>query len=175
MSRLLIAIITAAALCTSLFANADANPAEIKKLAETLAEATVKGNSGKVLDHTFDRVVQMLGGREKGVSTMNSAIRRMKQSGFTIAGYKIGDPGPIQTEGKYSFTVVPATIEMKTTNARLVTKSYILGISSDSGKTWKFVDGAGLKNVEMRSRVLPKLPEGFTLPEIPMPEILPGT
>ena len=151
-----------------------AEPAEIKKLAESLAEATIKGNSGKVLDHTFEKVVQMLGGREKGVSTMNSAIRRMKQSGFAIVGYKIGDPGPVQTEGKYSFTVVPAAIEMTAPNSRLITKSYLLGISADAGKTWKFVDGAGLKNIEMRSRVLPKLPAGLTLPEIPMPEIVPG-
>lgn len=151
-----------------------ADSAEIRKLAESIGEATIKGNSSKVIDQTFDKAVQILGGREKGISAMNSAMRRMRQSGVAIVGYKIGEPGPVMAEGKYSFCVVPATLEMNVPKARLVSKSYLLGISSDAGKTWKFLDGAGLKDLEMRNRVLPKLPAGLTLPEIPMPEIIPG-
>ena len=54
---------------------------------------------------------------------------------------------------------------------KAVSKSYLLGISSDGGKTWKFADGAGLDKKESRDKTLPKLPAELQLPMIEPPAI----
>jgi hypothetical protein len=57
---------------------------------------------------------------------------------------------------------------MKHPKGKFIVKSYLLGISSDNGKTWKFVDGAGLD--DKITGGLPKLPAKLKLPEKQKPE-----
>jgi hypothetical protein len=80
-------------------------------------------------------------------------------------------PGEFLTEGDYTFVVVPTKLDMTIPCGKAVAKSYLLGISPDGGKTWKFVDGSGMENKEFREKGLPKLPAKLKLPVKEMPEI----
>jgi hypothetical protein len=156
-----------------LFATAGNPPpsAAVKKLAEVLGEATIKGDFAKVIDHTYEPLVKELGGRVAAIMKIETAMKQLGDQGIAIKAYKIGTPVEFLTEGANTFIVVPTAMEMTFPAGRANMKSYLLGISPDAGKTWKFADGAGLSNKSLRDRLLPKLPAKLKLPEIQQPEI----
>jgi hypothetical protein len=147
-------------------------PAEIKKLAQGLGDATIKGEYDKVIDSTHDGLVKMLGGRDKAIEATKTAMKGVAEKGVTISKYTVGDPGEQVTEGANTFTVLTTVTELKAPVGKIVSKGYLLGISADGGKTWKFADGAGLQNAKVRETALPKLPEKLKLPEPSKPEVV---
>jgi hypothetical protein len=172
MGRLSAACITVAISSFAISADEPPKTAAVKKLAEAMGDATTKGDYAKVIDHTYDGIVKALGGRAEAIETMKATMKQLTDKGFTIKLYKVGDPGDLLTEGGNTFVIVPTIMEMATPKGKVVGKSYLLGIASDAGKTWKFVDGSGMDNKEFRDRVLPKLPPKLKLPEKQKPEIV---
>ncbi len=137
----------------------------VKEKAREVSRAVVKGDHAKVVELTYPKVVEVMGGRNKMISTIDAIMKQMKKDGFAIKSNTIGEPSEMLTEGVNTFVVVPTTLEMTSPNGTLSSKSYLLGISPDKGKTWKFVSGSGIDNPQMRLRVLPKLPPKLKLPE----------
>jgi hypothetical protein len=144
----------------------------VKKLAKELGEATLKGDHAKVIDCTHDGIVKELGGRAKAIQTTNTIMRTLRSQGITFKTFEAGDPGEFHTEGANTFVLVPTRVEMTIPDGRMIAKSYLLGISADGGKTWKFADGAGLAQKEQRDKVLPKLPDTLKLPEKQEPQVI---
>ncbi|MFM7148374.1 MAG: hypothetical protein ACKO23_00870 [Gemmataceae bacterium] len=147
----------------------------VKKLAQELGAATMKGDNAKVIDYTYDTLVKAMGGREKAIEAVEAVMKQMKAQGITIKVFHAGDPGEFLTEGGNTFVVVPTRVEAVFSKGKVISKSYVLGISSDEGKTWKFADGSGIiKQKELREKLLPKLPAKLKLPEREKPEIIPN-
>lgn len=67
-------------------------------------------------------------------------------------------------------TAAPQQEDSKALQARKLAQE--LATATLAGKSRKFVDGAGLQRKANRER-LPSLPNGFELPPIPQPELLP--
>jgi hypothetical protein len=133
----------------------------------------LKGDHAKVVDLTYPKIVEIIGGRDKMRATLETAMKQMKDRGFSIRSLQVEEPAEILTEGNNTFAVVPTTIEMTAPGGKLVGKSYLLGISADGGKTWKFIDGAGLATKQMRDLVLPsKLPARLKLPAKQDPQFI---
>jgi hypothetical protein len=147
--------------------------ATVKKLAQELGDSTVTGDYANVIDHTYDSFVKVMGGRENAIKVTESAMEKMKAQGVALKTFEVGDPGEFLAEGSNTFVVVPTTIEMAIPGGKMLSKSYLLGISPDEGKTWKFVDGRGItKHKEALDKFLPKLPAGLKLPDEKQPEIV---
>jgi hypothetical protein len=146
-------------------------PATVKKLAEGIGEATIKGDYAKVIDSTHDNVVKSLGGRAEAIKTTESAMKTLMSRGITIKSYTVGQPGEFLTEGDNTFVVIPTSVEMTIPKGKVVGKSYLLGISPDAGKTWKFAEGAALDTQAGRD-LLPKFPAKLKLPEKQNPQII---
>src|SRR5438094_10588757 len=89
-----------------------AKKATVKKLAQEIGEATLKGDHGKLMDHTYDGVIKQLGGREKAIAAIDTIMQSMKSQGITIKSFKVGEPGEFLSEGGNTFVVVPTGIEM---------------------------------------------------------------
>jgi hypothetical protein len=167
----LIGIVLASS-CLTAGANEQSKSA-VKKLAQEMGAATIAGEYGKVMDHTYPAVVKAAGGREKVIEATKALMDKLKDQGITVTKYDVGEPGAFHTEGDNTFVVVPTVTEMKTPKGTLRGKSYLLGISPD-GKAWTFVDGAGLQNRQFREKVLPKMPAKLKLPEQSKPELITG-
>lgn len=146
--------------------------AVVKRLAQELGTATMRGDYAKVIDGTYDRIVEELGGREKAIKVIETGMRKLRAKGITFKAYKVGDPGEFHREGNNTFVVVPTVLEMSAPGNKLIGKSYLLGISGDGGKTWKFADGAGMDRKEVREKVLPKLPAKLKLPAKEAPKVV---
>ena len=155
-----------------LFAEEPSKGEKVKKLAVSLADATKKNDVAGVVDHTYPAVIEFLGGREKAISRIDASMKQMKDNGIEVRSVDVGAPGEFLTEGKNTFVIIPTTTVMGFAKGSLKSKSYLLGISPDEGKTWTFLDGAGLQTPTYRDKVLPKLPEKLKLPEKQKPELV---
>ncbi len=143
-----------------------------KKIASELAAAMIKGDHAKVVDRTYDKIVEMAGGREKMIRGIGELAKAMEAKGVKFHALNVGEPGDVLTEGKFTFVVVPTVMVMRVPNASLTGKSFLLGISLDDGKSWKFVEGAKLTDKAVRGKVLPPLPAQLKLPAMEMPVIV---
>lgn len=77
------------------------------------------------------------------------------------------------TEGNNTFVLVPTVLEVyiASNKVKIITRPYLLGISSDTGKTWKFVGGAQANKMS-DDQFLPKLPAKLILPKEQDPEFI---
>lgn len=150
------------------------NPkAVVKKLVEEIRDATLKGDYTRVVDSTYDSFVKELGGRKKAITTITSMMNQMKANGVTLKAYGVGEPGTFHVEGNNTFVVIPTTLKMTIPNGKMSTKSFLLGISPDKGKSWKFVDGAGFAQNKVKIiKMLPKMPAKLKIPEMEKPTII---
>jgi hypothetical protein len=158
--------------CFTVHAQEESKSGVVKQKAQEIAQAVVKGDHAKVADFTYPKIVEAMGGREKMIAFIDMTMKSMKEKGFAIRSVKVDAPGEFLTEGENTFVVVPTVMEMTAPGGKLVGRSYLLGISSDGSKTWRFADGSGLANQEMRAKVLPKLPDKLKLPEQQKPEFV---
>jgi hypothetical protein len=137
-----------------------------KQKASEVAQATVKGDFDKIATLTYSKVIDEMGGREKMIAAMKTGFKDLKARGIEFRSAKVESASPLVAGGTEDYTIVPFTLEMKVPGGRATTKSFLLGISADKGKTWTFVDGSGIGNDEtMRKRLLPNLPKKLILPE----------
>ena len=141
---------------------------KVKEDVTSLNDALIDGNYTKVIDMTHSNVVKMLGGREKAISTMKRSMEELKKSGFEINKSTVRDASDIVKLDKEWYLYVPFDLTMKTPQAKLTVQSYVIGVSTDQGKTWGFVDGSYGDSVK---KVLPNLPSALKLPEAKKPTI----
>jgi len=174
MVRFAAAICLLAVICLQTVADEPAKPdkAAVKKLAQELGTATVKGEYAKVIDNTIDTAVEQLGGREQAIKSVEAIMKALTNNGISLTNFQANEPGDFVNEGNSTFVIVPTKLEMKTPDSKLLVKSYFIGVSTDNGKSWKFVDGAGMDNAEFRSKIFPKMPAKLKLPEKEKPEII---
>jgi hypothetical protein len=139
--------------------------------ARAVGKAVLDGDFAKVADLTHPKIVEFMGGKDKMVEQTKAAMAKLKEQGITFKGYTIGKLGEPVIDGKTAYLVVPTTVEMAAPATKIEAESYLLGVTTDGGKTWTFVDGAGLANAEMKKKVFPTLPEGLTLPAPKPPKV----
>ena len=144
----------------------------VKKLAKEMAEATIGGDYGRVIDYTHPAGLKEAPSRKEAIKRIEAMFQQLNDAGFSVTKYEVGDPGDFHTQGDNTFVVVPALMEMKFPAGKIITRSYLLGISSDRGKSWKFLDGSGLQDEKSRAKMLPGMPATLKLPEVGKPEII---
>jgi hypothetical protein len=151
------------ALCSVAGAQTDPRIDLVKQKADELGRATVAGNFGLVLDMTYPKIVEQMGGREKALGIIETWMKTTRDQGIEILTFRIGAPSEFKTGGSDLFIVIPTEVDAKLRDGKLTTKSFLVGISSDQGKTWFFADGAQLNEENIKS-MFPKFPAALKLP-----------
>jgi hypothetical protein len=140
-----------------------ATPEQVRAKAQECADAMLGGDYGKVADLTHPKIVNEIGGRSKMVETMTTAVAQMKAQRFSLKSYTAKAPGEILGSGSDRMAVVPTAMEMQTPTGTLKQNSYLLGISSDGGRNWTFVDGSEMTADRLKF-VVPNPPKDLKLP-----------
>jgi len=154
-------------------ANAADNPSPkqvVKEKVEEINNALIKEDFAKVIELTHPKAIELVGGKEKAISALESVIKEMKTRGLAFRATKIDDPSDPLAVGTELFVVAPFVLESKAPFGKVVQKSFYIGVSSDRGKTWVFVNGD--YSVDTIKKVLPNLPEKLKLPEHEKPVIV---
>jgi hypothetical protein len=135
------------------------------KQAEAISKALFDGDYAKLADATHSNVVEIMGGKEKMIEQIKDEMEKLKGMGFKLELQNVGKPHDPVIDGTTAYMVVPTTLKIKTPDSTITSDSYLLGMTTDGGKVWVFVDGAGMANESIKDKVFPKLPAGLKLPE----------
>jgi hypothetical protein len=144
-------------------ATADPQTEQIRAAAQENGTALTTGNYARLVDLTFPKVVELIGGREKMIELVRSGTEEMKAQGNAILSAEVTEPKEVISSGERRFAIVPLTVRMKVPEGTLRTKGFLLAISTDKGKTWTFIDGAGLTK-EKLAQLISKVPAQLALP-----------
>jgi hypothetical protein len=139
----------------------------LKVQAEARAKATVSGDFAKVADFTYPPLVERFGGKEKMVAVLKNDSAQMKAEGFELAAMTIGQIKQIAKVDNEIFAIVPVAITIKSPDGKEVGESSMVGISTDNGVNWKFIDGI---NQERFKAMFPKAAEKLQIPDEKPPQ-----
>jgi hypothetical protein len=123
-----------------------------------------------VVDCLPDDLVATMGGRADIVAQMKKATA---EGGWHIDSADITEPTAVVKGGNHWFAIVPETIHTRLPEGRVVLASFLLGVSADDGRSWRFVDGAKL-TPESAKAMFADYPATLTLPAVGEPELQRG-
>src|SRR5207248_2631782 len=162
--------VAAIAVCAQ-FANADPQTERIRNLAAENSAALTAENYPRLVELTYPKVVEMIGGRDKMIETLRRGSEDMKAHGSAILGAEVSEPKEVVTVGDRQFAILPMTVRVRVPDGTLRSTGFLIAVSEDHGKTWTFIDGAGLK--EKLVQVLPEFPPQLLLPPREQPVLEP--
>jgi hypothetical protein len=137
---------------------------KIEELARSIGKAILDGDYAKVADPTHPNIVEVMGGKEKTIEQTRALMNTLKDQGFTFKEYTVGKPEAPVIDGKTAYVIIPTVLKIDGPKVKLEGDGYLIGISTDQGKTWTFADGAGMDNPKLKKAVFPTLPAGLKLP-----------
>ena len=170
-------ILIAIAVCAQL-ASADPQTERVRALAAENSAALSSGNYARLVELTYPKIVEMIGGRDKMIETLRRGSEDMKAHGSAILGAEVSEPKEVVTANDRQFAIVPMTVRVQVPDGTLHSKGFLIAVSEDHGKTWTFIDGAGLmrepgKEKEKLAQVLPDFPPQLSLPSREQPVLEP--
>jgi hypothetical protein len=134
-----------------------------KKQAQDAMRAYAGGQYARFADLNHPKVIERIGGREKLISTLKAVNEKMRAAGWAYGAMTVGDVTQFAWMEKELVTTIPYTVEYVGPNRKKKDESYLIGVSSDRGKSWTFVEGARFTRENVKD-LFPKFPEGIKLP-----------
>ncbi|MES2765905.1 MAG: hypothetical protein V4642_08560 [Bacteroidota bacterium] len=160
------------AACNKMESSEPVTPAKvITSTADKLNTAMINQDFETFAKYTHPKVIEVLGGAQKFKEMMTNGAKGMNDAGVRFISITNGEPGKIITKDNELQTILPQTIEMKTPTGRVKTKTALIAISSDNGKTWHFVDtfNSDLKRLQV---MMPNLSNELVIPAPQPPEVV---
>jgi hypothetical protein len=126
--------------------------AKIKQTAQLLLAATLKEDYSTTLDYTYPKFLQLHGGKDSVLNTIKEGLRKMEEQNMklVIESGHFGEPSDEVKVDSLIYCVIPEKLRIKINGSTYITTSSLIGISSDNGNSWTFLEGAsrlGLKSL----------------------------
>jgi hypothetical protein len=133
---------------------------------EQVRQAMLREDHQRMADLTHPAVINGLGGREKFTQQLAEIAAEAKVKGFGFADVIFSESSELVESRGAVYAVVPFDLRMTGPDgAKGVTPSYLIGVSTDGGASWKFIDGNGIAGDRAKLRqVLPGFPDTLALP-----------
>ncbi|AYL96890.1 hypothetical protein [Mucilaginibacter celer] len=116
------------------------NPVVVKQQATIMAQSMTKGDYKTLINYTYPKAVQLVGGKEKMISLITTGMEQMKAAKINFESVTVGDPGKFYKAGKEIHCLLPETLIMSSPKGRIAMHSHLLAVSADGGKNWSFLD-----------------------------------
>lgn len=131
--------------------------------AQEVNDAFRRRDFGRMLDLTYPKVIEAAGGRDKMVASLAKGMKEMEAEGVTVLSSTAGAPTQIVHASEWIYAVVPTTLRVKAQTGTFKTESSMIGISSDHGANWTFIDAGGKDHKQLLS-MLPAPADALKLP-----------
>jgi hypothetical protein len=141
---------------------------EVKARAEETLNSFLTGDHQKQIDLTYPKLVELMGGREKMISTVVEQMAGMKAQGFEPISTSVDVPKEIVSGDSQLFAIVPYILKMKTPKGVLTQQSYMLAISDKDSVKWTFIDITSLDETQLKT-VVPGVVGKLTFPQKQQP------
>lgn len=156
--------------CVPLLAGEADHKKRSKAIAQEMADAFFKSDYEKFAKYVNPALIKLVGGREKLLATMKTALEKMEAGGIKLVSCQVMDATGFATQGRERFVILPSTTVVSAPGAKITVKSFWVGASDDAGRTWTFLEGGKL-NAENLKILLPNFPEDLKLPATTAPII----
>lgn len=144
----------------------------IKQQAQELCDAMLTANFDKAADLTYPKLIELMGGRTKFISTVRDAMGQVQTEQFRVEAVTVGEPHDLIHVKAHKYVIVPTTMKMKVPEGLLIGEAFMIGISSDAGRNWTFVDSGGRSMDKTKLKILfPLAAEKLRLPDIKPPTL----
>ncbi len=131
---------------------------------KVMLKATMEENFELAVKYMHPLIVQMMGGAVKTAYHLKQEVVTMKADGFTISDVEIEQPGKIVPAGTEYYCVIPEKVIISYRNKRLYNNSSILGVSTDYGRNWRFIDAGGMTDEQIK-QYLPEIAGKLNIPK----------
>ena len=137
--------------------------------AQAMSDAAVNGKWETMADATHPDVIREMGGRKKFLQELARFPDEMRTKyKMTLVDCRCGVPSDIIEHKGGMYSVVNAPLKFRTTDGKtFLGASAYVALSTDGGRTWKFVSGGGTKDADRVGikKFLPDLPDDLVLPK----------
>ncbi len=144
----------------------------IKVQAMDMGNAVIRNNFNSFVKYMHPNIIEFAGGKEKMKTKMDSAYQVMKQFNVTFKRYWIGNPGEIVNHKNQLQAVLPQITTMITSLGELTAETYMIAISDDKGKIWRFIDTNVYKADKLKN-IMPDLSPKLVIPPRKKPKLVP--
>lgn len=131
--------------------------------AQEVNDAFRRRDFARMVDLTYPKVIEAAGGRDKMVAALAKGMKEMETEGVVVLSSTAGTPTQTVHVSGSIYAVLPTTLKVKAQDGIFQTEGSMIGISSDSGATWTFIDAGGKDHNELK-RLLPDAADKLSLP-----------
>lgn len=129
-----------------------------------MAKLLFEKNYDAFIKYTYQPLLKLAGGAANMTKAVKKTMDDLEVQGYSFTNISIDKPGKIVHADKMLQCVVQQHIEMKVPGGRITSNASLIGISSDNGNNWTFIDthGANLKTIQ---KSIPGLSSQLLIPE----------
>lgn len=141
--------------------------------ADQLSKAYARKDYATIVDLTYPELVNAMGGKNTMVSQLTTAMNDMEKNGFHIVSITFGAPTKIYEAGMQLHCLLPQTSISTSKEGTYTSKSSLLAISSDKGKSWTFLDVSQM-NKDNIKQLFPDFNPALVFPKLEAPVFVPN-
>lgn len=142
---------------------------KLKLQANELVEASNRKDFNTVVSLTYPKLVEMVGGREKILDSINQGMKEAEAQNVKILSFTLGEPGEVISVERQLLAIIPSTMKLKVPEGTLTGQSFLIGVSEDGGENWTFVDASGGMDREKLKALFPAAADKLKIPETKPP------
>jgi hypothetical protein len=163
-------IISSLALTLSAPAVAKDNPGDAaRKQAALMFNALVRGDLEAVVTYTHPKAVTLMGGKQKFMSMMEKMMSALRARDLRLRSATVSAPQQLVEAGPGRVQVIiPTELVLRSPTTSLHQPGFLLGLSADGGKAWKFID-TSLADADALRKAFPECSRQLKIPSRPKP------
>jgi len=132
--------------------------------ANKMAEFIVKRNADSLISLNYPRLIQLSGGKDKIIEYMRKIWKKYDDDGVKILSIQVDNPPKmVYYHGLYQCTI-SQTMVMQKGDKKVEVKSAMIGLSTDNGNKWYFLDVTSQKLSNIKA-TLPEISNELEIPE----------
>ena len=131
--------------------------------AQEVNDAFRRRDFARMVDLTYPKVIETAGGRDKMIAALAKGMKEMEAEGVSVLSSTAEAPIQIVHVSEWIYAVVPTTLKVKARDGIFKTESSMIGVSSDRGVNWTFIDAGGKDHTQLKS-YLPAPADALKLP-----------
>jgi hypothetical protein len=131
--------------------------------AQEVNDAFRRRDFARMVDLTYPKVIEAAGGRDKMIAALAKGMKEMETEGVSVLSSTAETPIQIVHVSEWIYAVVPTTLKVKARDGIFKTESSMIGVSSDRGVNWTFIDAGGKDHTQLKS-YLPAPADALKLP-----------
>ncbi|MDR2237695.1 MAG: hypothetical protein LBE92_16350 [Chryseobacterium sp.] len=135
----------------------------VLKQAYEMRKAFMDKNYSVFGNYVHDDVIKMLGGKKKMIEVSVAAMEKLSKEGYRFKKVDFSDVSEIIQVKNEQQAVVRQKIQMDTPKGNVNADYYMIAISKDNGRQWKFIDTSG-KDLQTMKKYFPNLSSQLTIP-----------